>query len=125
MRLKFLFYFPFRTYRRACFFIYKTLHPIEVTQYQDPALFGHGTSHSTYARVDQRDTGKYILLLLAYFLARSYGSIIYLWIQIRQDDLDMTRSATLFQFSSVLRIRIYYYADPDPGSKKFPYGSGS
>ena len=82
-------------------------------------MFGHGTSHSTYARVDQRDTGKYILLLLAYFLARSYGSIIYLWIQIRQDDLDMTRSATLFQFSSVLRIRIYYYADPDPGSKNF------
>ena len=25
----------------------------------------------------------------------------------------------------VLRIRIYYYADPDPGSKKCPYGSGS
>ena len=24
----------------------------------------------------------------------------------------------------VLRIRIYYYADPDPGSKKCPYGSG-
>ena len=28
-------------------------------------------------------------------------------------------------FVSVLRIRIYYYADPDPGSKKCPYGSGS
>ena len=26
---------------------------------------------------------------------------------------------------AVLRIRIYYYADPDPGSKKCPYGSGS
>ena len=26
---------------------------------------------------------------------------------------------------TVLRIRIYYYADPDPGSKKCPYGSGS
>ena len=24
---------------------------------------------------------------------------------------------------SVLRIRIYYYADPDPGPKKCPYGS--
>ena len=29
------------------------------------------------------------------------------------------------QFFSVLRIRIYYYADPDPGSKKCPYRSGS
>ena len=31
------------------------------------------------------------------------------------------------RFSSVLRIRISYYADPDPdpGSKKCPYGSGS
>ena len=28
-------------------------------------------------------------------------------------------------FQAVLRIRIYYYADPDPGSKKCPYGSGS
>ena len=26
---------------------------------------------------------------------------------------------------AVLWIRIYYYADPDPGSKKCPYGSGS
>ena len=26
---------------------------------------------------------------------------------------------------AVLRIRIYYYVDPDPGSKKCPYGSGS
>ena len=26
---------------------------------------------------------------------------------------------------TVLRIRIYYYADPDPGFKKCPYGSGS
>ena len=25
----------------------------------------------------------------------------------------------------VLRIRIYYYVDPDPGSQKCPYGSGS
>ena len=25
----------------------------------------------------------------------------------------------------VLRIRINYYADTDPGSKKCPYGSGS
>ena len=24
-----------------------------------------------------------------------------------------------------LRIRIYYYADPDPGSQKCPHGSGS
>ena len=35
--------------------------------------------------------------------------------------------AELAYFSAVLRIRIYYYADPDldPGSKKCPYGSGS
>ena len=26
---------------------------------------------------------------------------------------------------AVLRICIYYYADPDPGSKESPYGSGS
>ena len=28
-------------------------------------------------------------------------------------------------FNSVLRIRINYYADSDPGSQKCPYGSGS
>ena len=28
-------------------------------------------------------------------------------------------------FKAVLRIRTYYYADPDPGSKKCPYESGS
>ena len=27
--------------------------------------------------------------------------------------------------TAVLRIHIYYYADPDLGSKKCPYGSGS
>ena len=26
---------------------------------------------------------------------------------------------------AVLQICIYYYADPDPGSKESPYGSGS
>ena len=31
----------------------------------------------------------------------------------------------LGQFHPVLRIRTYYYADRDPGSKKYPYGSGS
>ena len=32
-------------------------------------------------------------------------------------------SSVVFQFYTVLRIRIYYYADPDPGSQKCPYGS--
>ena len=32
---------------------------------------------------------------------------------------------TMAQFAPVFRIRISFHADPDPGSQKCPYGSGS
>ena len=35
------------------------------------------------------------------------------------------KAKDLAPFKAVLRIRIYYYTDPDPVSKKCPYESGS
>ena len=123
--LKFFIYFPFRTYRRSCFFMYKTLHPVEITQYQDPALFGHGTSHSTDARVDQRYTGNYILSVLSFFFCQKLGS--HYWFM----DPDPARWLRYDQICNPFPVFLSL-ADPHlllcgsgSGIKKFPYGSGS
>ena len=50
---------------------------------------------------------------------KKHTLILFTWIRI------LPWPTNLQAMISLLRIRIYYYVDPDPGSQKCPNGSGS